>query len=497
MTANVNISTMNKAELAKAAMNEHKSGGAATDNKPSYMKNTGSIFNAQTTQRPGKGFNWNDQKYGETKAKGSANNQSQEVSDAKAGSAMSQAKAAQGGLGGLKSSASSTQTDADDEKTVGVNAQSLGKTIDKNDKQYQANYKKDIAAQNKTNQEIVKNTAKMKEETANITDLTSQMEALQSSGDGTGVGSSSAYSLQLPGGGDQNSGANGANGTTNAFSTGGSPIGGNNDNAQQLEGLSSQLDSSLAKMEGYSKANVKLQQVAQRQVKQMNMTNQSYIKQNNANQTAMDNEHKVADKVIDVAGKVDTVGQITSTTGMAVSIIGQILEKCPTPYTAAIGGTVHGIGETVKAVGSYASCAANVTKTVAYATEGDIKNALMSAGSAIMSGASAAASTGAATKAFENAGKMYQAAGDVGKTAAEKAAAVKDIVKGAAEGAKQGGSQVLQQTMQLGGAVQQISQFVPGQQQQPMTNGYGGSYGTYNMSAQSMAIINRDRKHYA
>ena len=65
MASNFNLSTLGKAELVKLAMNDRKPGGPNSDNKPEYMKMTGSIFNAQTTQQSGRSFNWTEQRYGE------------------------------------------------------------------------------------------------------------------------------------------------------------------------------------------------------------------------------------------------------------------------------------------------------------------------------------------------------------------------------------------------------------------------------------------------
>jgi hypothetical protein len=503
MASNVGLNTPNKAELYKLAMNDRKAGESTADNKPEYMKSTGSIFNAQTTHRPGKGFNWVSQNHGEGTTRGAAPKGEGNEETPNSKSAMSQARNMGGTIGGLRGSTSGTQHDADTSKEAGKNAQRLDKTIDKGDKRYQAAHKKDLKEQQKTNVEIAKNTVLMKTEQAIITDLTAQMTTLGEASaapaggaDPMGGPSNSVYSLASAG--EEQTAAQ--NGTTNAFTTGGSDIGGTSDaNAQEIENLSTQLDESIAKMDGYSKANVKLQQVSQRQVKQMNVTNQNYVRTNNANQKAMENEHKTADKVIDVANTVDKVGQITSTVGMTLSIIGQVMEKIP--YTAVPGAFIHGVGETANAVGSYASCAANVTKTVAYASKGDIQGALMSAGSAIMSGASAVASTQAAGKAFEGANKASAAAKAAGGTAKEAGKAAQEALKataaeGAKEGAKAGGSSILKETMQYGQQLQTVAALFPPKQQQPGMQGKSGgsSASNYVMDYQTQNVIARNNR---
>ncbi len=139
----------------------------------------------------------------------------------------------------------------------------------------------------------------------------------------------------------------------------------------------------------------------------MNRTNANFIKINKQNtkaikqnQTQTSGAIKTATKIEQLSAITEQAGKVLDLTGQGLVTAGQALASSLNPVTAAIGsamiatGTVMSkIGTVAEMVGQYGQAAANITKTAAYAAEGNLMGAMTSAAAAIQTGAAATKST--------------------------------------------------------------------------------------------------------
>ena len=133
----------------------------------------------------------------------------------------------------------------------------------------------------------------------------------------------------------------------------------------------------------------------------MNKMSKTYQKNAIKIQKQLDTQSTEQSKVIQVAEKMDKVFQTISQVGQALKVGGQALIALGSATSwCGVGGALISAGSfmmkagnVVELVGNYGTLAANVTKTAAYAAEGNLAGALQSAGTAIMSGAAAVKGT--------------------------------------------------------------------------------------------------------
>ena len=369
----INVNNLSKAELAKLAL-KNNSQQTQTANKPSFMTSNGSLFNA-----PGaSGIKTDNQKFDAKDLE-----KVSQINNAADGRA---AAASAGEIqNGTKVYTKETEDNTKQSDKLKKDAAKLDKQIGQDDKKFTKTNLKFEATLTKNNQEITKLIKSADESSQNVNDLMKEYESL-TGGDKTGVGTSSAFSLQL--GGQQPTGTRGA---------------GNEDpNADRLKELESQIDSHVKLSDGYGNRITTLQQSSGRVAKQRNANVNSYIKTTNVRQGQLEENKSTNEKIIDTANKVEEIATMTKEVGTTVNYAGRGLVVLSSasfiapPVAAALattGGIMQKVGTTTELVGNYGIAAANVTKSVAYAADGNLAGALQSAGTAVMSGAAAVKGT--------------------------------------------------------------------------------------------------------
>ena len=171
-----------------------------------------------------------------------------------------------------------------------------------------------------------------------------------------------------------------------------------NPNATRIAELQGQISTKSASMQKTGKKIGKLQTSTNKQIKTMHKVTLKYMAnvQNiqhvqETNQKASDKILNVAQKVEDISSTVQTAGTTLKYTGMALIALGQSTSWCFGAGAALIaaGTVMQKAGTIAETVGQYGQLAANVTKTACYAAQGNIAGALTSAGAAVMAGTSA------------------------------------------------------------------------------------------------------------
>ena len=167
----------------------------------------------------------------------------------------------------------------------------------------------------------------------------------------------------------------------------------------------------------------------------MNKMSKTYSKNAVKIQKQLDTQATEQSKVIQVADKLDKVFQTITKVGQALKLGGKALVALGSATSwcgvgaalVSAGSFMMKAGNVVELVGNYGTMAANITKTAAYAAEGNLAGALASAGTAIQAGAAAVKGTQDFSKNMEAINKQAE---NATKNIAANAAA-KDITKNA------------------------------------------------------------------
>ncbi|MDR1167642.1 MAG: hypothetical protein LBK53_01955 [Heliobacteriaceae bacterium] len=294
------------------------------------MTKNGSVFNMVSTPRPQTNpanDPANDPKAGEGEGGG---NSSPEVSTASA-------TEAQGKLATLQAK---TEADAQKTQTAGQNAKDLSSEINANQQsflQLQSSKQADVDQKNKI---IQKMNREMEKENAAMKSLEKDYEEALSKGD-----------------------------------------------TAQLSYIQTQISGKTTIMDAYGRQVYTLSNANNKSINQMNKMSNQFINMQKVNQNAMKTEMSTAQKVGKVADQVDQIGQLTQSIGKALQMLGSAISG--TGWGATVGAVMINIGLVTETAGQYGSAAAQVTKTVCYASEGNYMAALQSAASATMTGCSA------------------------------------------------------------------------------------------------------------
>ena len=402
----------NKVNIVKAAMTKQaqKSAQAA---KPEYMKMTGSIFNAPgaTTKTTGTITDLNTRRSiddlnngSKTTVATSTNNSSSSsiesienidnASDGKAAANDAEAKA-----DNVRSLTSDTQKDATTVNKFSSDAVKLDEKITKDNKKYEKQLQKqekELKQDNAQLEKVVKETEDAQKE---IDDAANELESLLGS---------------------------------NSFSINGQD-GGSSSNSDRIKELQTIIGSKTAVVQSHGKVIYSIQRNSARTLKQMGQTNKAYIRTQNTNQKNIEENQSKTDKVIEVATTIEQVSALVSQVGQAVNYAGQALVALGSSTSwlggagaalISVGTVMQKIGNVTDMVGQYGQAAANVTKTAAYAADGNLAGALQSAAAAIQTGTAAGKSTADLKKNFASIDAAAEQATQ--KAAANQAA--KDIV---------------------------------------------------------------------
>ena len=396
----------NKVNLVKAAMvNQAKK--ATTAAKPEYLQMTGSIFNApkvnSTTKTEGSITDLNTKKSitdlnsaldpistVPTNTSTSTDNieNIDNAADGKAAAADAEASA-----DNVKSLTAETQKDATIVNTFSTDAKKLDEQIGNDNKKFEKNLKDQEKELKETNKELQKVVKESEDAQKEIDDAQNELQTLLAS---------------------------------NTFSINGQNNSANNDRIKELQTI---IGTKTQIVQQNGQVIYTLQRSSSRTLKQMNQTNNAYVRTQNINQQSIEENQSKTDKVIKVASTIEQVSALVSQVGQALNYAGQGLVALGSaswisaPVAAALiatGNIMQKIGKVTDMVGQYGQAAANVTKTAAYAADGNLAGALQSAAAAIQTGIAAGQSTANLKKDFASIDNAAQKATE--KAAANQAA---------------------------------------------------------------------------
>lgn len=372
----------NKVNLVKAAMtNQAKKATAAA--KPEYLQMTGSIFNAPSQTKESSITDLNTRKSisdlnnannsptNSTSSSSSSISNIENIDSASEGKAA--ANSAEAKAENVKSLTSETQKDATVVNKFSTDSVKLDEKITQDNKKFENNLKIQEKELKETNKELEKVVKESEEAQKEIDDAQNELESLLGS---------------------------------NTFSINGQT---NNANSDRIKELQTIIGSKTQIVQQNGQAIYTLQRSSSRTLKQMNQTNNAYIRTQTSNQKSIQENQSTTDKVIKTAGTIEQVSALVSQLGQAVDYAGQGLVALGSasfisgPAAAALiatGNVMQKIGKVTDMVGQYGQAAANITKTAAYAADGNLAGALQSAAAAIQTGAAAGKSTANLKKDF-------------------------------------------------------------------------------------------------
>lgn len=150
-----------------------------------------------------------------------------------------------------------------------------------------------------------------------------------------------------------------------------------------------------------------LQRVQSRVLTRMNRMNARYIRVQHTNTKAIENQQNKTNEVAETAAKAEQISAMTQTGGQALALLGEALIAAGSigggfgAGLVSVGMVMKKVGTVAEMVGQYGQAAAGLTKTAAYAADGELCAAMMSAASAVQSGMAAAKSTATIGKTFD------------------------------------------------------------------------------------------------
>ncbi|MBO6088085.1 hypothetical protein J6P92_07070 [bacterium] len=150
-----------------------------------------------------------------------------------------------------------------------------------------------------------------------------------------------------------------------------------------------------------------LQRSQSRVIARMNKMNTRYIKVQHAHTKAIENQQNQTNKVAETAAKVEEISAATQAGGQALALLGDAMIAAGSvggwfgAGLVSVGMVFKKVGTVAELIGQYGQAAAGITKTAAYAADGELCAAMMSAASAIQSSMSAAKSTANIGKTFD------------------------------------------------------------------------------------------------
>ena len=389
-----NVNNVNKIDLTKLKFGSRT---VTTDNRPEYLKMTGSIFNAPgvkgaTTSTLGT-LNTNrslsELRSTPAKAKstgtGSSNDGSnnggteiKSASEGKAAAANANSQASK-----VKSQTSEMKSSEKKVQKYSADAQKQEKKAETQDKKFKQTLKaqeNELKNNNLKLQKVVKQNLETQTE---ITNAQNELDRL--------LGQSSFS-------------ANNNNGTSTS-----------NNNSARIQELQTIIGTKSKLVQNNGKTIYSLQRSSNKTLKRMNKTNATYVKTNKRNMKNVAATQTKAGKVAQTAQKFESIAAMVSQVGQLVNYAGKglvALGSSVGPWGAALiatGQVMQKVGNVVELVGNYGQTAASVTKGAAMAADGNLAGAMQAFGSAAATGAAAVKSTKGLKQTF----------GDIDKSAKE------------------------------------------------------------------------------
>jgi hypothetical protein len=406
-----NVNTANKAQIVKLALNNKNK--QVQNNAPEYMKMTGSIFNApelKTNDKRSEIADLNTKQSIKTliptnNKKNKVDGDSfQDVDDASSGRA-----AIATGNKVVKSTEDYKKQTENDEKLVNQyskDATKLSKDIANNDKKFAKTLQTQQKEFDRDNQKIQKAVKESEEAQKEIDDAKHELDGLLAA---------------------------------NSFSVGGNQS--SSGNSARINELQTFIGSKIGMMQKNGKTIYSLQRSQTRTLTRMKRTNKVYINTQKTNQKNIKSQENSTNSVIDTAQKIEQFSALTQAGGQALGLAGDGLIAlgeglASTLFGSSVGAVLITIGTGMKKVGAvmelvgqYGQAAANITKTAAYAAEGNLMGAMQSAMMAAQTGAAAVKSTTQIGKTWSSINEQARAA----KQNIEAKAVAKETVNKAVE----------------------------------------------------------------
>lgn len=392
-----NVNNVNKIDLTKLKFGSRT---VTTDNRPEYLKMTGSIFNAPgvkgtTTSTLGT-LNTNrslrELRSTPAKAKSTGTGSSNDGSN-NGGTEIKSASEGKAAAANANSQASKVKSQTTEmkssEKTVNkysADAQKQEKKAETQDKKFQKTLKAQEKEVKEYNLKLQKTIKENLETQTEITNAQNELDRL--------LGQSSFS-------------ANNNNGTSTS-----------NNNSARIQELQTFIGTKSKLVQNNGKTIYSLQRSSSRTLKKMKKTNATYVKTNKRNMKNVASTQTKAAKVAQTAQKFEQIAAMVSQLGQTVNLAGKGLEALGHAsfmgagvgaVLIATGQVMQKVGTVVELVGNYGQTAASVTKGAAMAADGNLAGAMQAFGSAAATGAAAVKSTKGLKQTF----------GDIDKSAKE------------------------------------------------------------------------------
>lgn len=415
-----NVNNVNKIDLTKLKFGSRT---VTTDNRPEYLKMTGSIFNAPgvkgtTTSTLGT-LNTNrslrELRSTPAKAKSTGTGSSNDGSN-NGGTEIKSASEGKAAAANANSQASKVKSQTTEmkssEKTVNkysADAQKQEKKAETQDKKFQKTLKAQEKEVKEYNLKLQKTIKENLETQTEITNAQNELDSL--------LGQSSFS-------------ANNNNGTSTS-----------NNNSARIQELQTFIGTKSKLVQNNGKTIYSLQRSSSRTLKKMKKTNATYVKTNKRNmknvastQTKAAKVAQTAQKFESIAAMVSQVGQLVNYAGKGLVLLGQSISS--TGWGAGVGAALiatgqvmQKVGNVVEMVGNYGQTAANITKGAAMAADGNLAGAMQAFGSAAATGAAAVKQTKDLKGTFgqiDNQAKEATKKAAANRVAKEKVAQMKD-----------------------------------------------------------------------
>ena len=372
-----NVNNLNKIDLTKLNFGSKT---VKTDNRPSYLKMTGSIFNA-----PGVSSNTNtlndintNKALSELKARPSATRKtsSKTTSNDKENTDISSASEGKAAAANADNQASKVKAQTSEMKTSEKKVQKYSADAKKQEKKAETEdkkFKQTLKAQEKTlkdnNLKLQKAVQENLETQNEITNAQNELDSL--------LGQSS-------------------------FSIGGNNGSASGNNSGRIQELQTIIGSKLNLIQNNGKTIYSLQRSSSRTLAKMNTTNRNYVRTHKHNMKNVASTQTKAAKVAQTAQKFEQIAAMVSQLGQTVNLAGKGLEALGHAsfmgagvgaVLIATGQVMQKVGTVVELVGNYGQTAASVTKGAAMAADGNLAGAMQAFGSAVSTGTAAINST--------------------------------------------------------------------------------------------------------
>lgn len=390
-----NVNNLNKIDLTKLNFGSKT---VKTDNRPSYLKMTGSIFNA-----PGVSSNTNtlndintNKALNELRAKPST---AQKASSKNTSNDKENADISSASEG--KAAAASAEGKAKQVKTQKKQMESSEKTVNKYSEEAKKQQKSTAAQDKKFKQTLKAQENELKNNNLKLQkvvqeNLETQSEITNAQNELDSLLGQSSFS------------ANNNNGTSTS-----------NNNSARIQELQTFIGTKSNLIQNNGKTIYSLQRSSSRTLAKMNTTNRNYVRTHKHNMKNVAQTQTKSAKVAQTAQKFEQIAAMVSQLGQTVNLAGKGLEALGHASfmsaglgaaLIATGQVMQKVGTVVEMTGNYGQTAASITKGAAMAADGNLAGAMQAFGSAVSTGTAAINSTKGLKKTFEKIDKSAKEA---------------------------------------------------------------------------------------